>query len=252
MGVDWKVILTKCDLMNAEDVARSIAAVDADLIAAYPFLSPTHALSSTTPIQSSREENEEEVESKNKSSRDEDSDVVISENESEDVNNAECIVIESRGGSEIERERERENESETEIDMETLDGVDDRATRTTSDKEESEDENKDENPDTNDGVSASTDMRTGDTQLLEGEFSSSRRIIPVSSSTGAGIQRLWMDLVSCAKASVSSNLDPNPASVKEHKHADLVRRSDLVRQLQKIKKEKSAKEKQDPKKLRKV
>ena len=97
-------------------------------------------------------------------------------------------------------------------------------------------------------------MRTGDKALPDGEISVSRRIIPVSSSTGAGIQNLWLDLVSCAKASTSSNLDANPASVKEHKHADLVRRSDLVRQIQKIKKEKSAKGKneKDPKKLRKA
>lgn len=46
--------------------------------------------------------------------------------------------------------------------------------------------------------------------------------LPVSSSTGAGIQRLWRELVSCADASAR----PGPSgSVREHFRAEVLRRS---------------------------
>lgn len=71
----------------------------------------------------------------------------------------------------------------------------------------------------------------------ETNFGNSKCIIPVSSATGAGVQRLWTDLLYCAK---STTLYPdevvNSNAVREHKNADAVRRNDLVRQLQVIKK----------------
>ena len=76
-----------------------------------------------------------------------------------------------------------------------------------------------------------------DIKALETNFGISKRIIPVSSATGAGVQRLWTDLLYCAK---STTLYPdevvNSNAVREHRNADAVRRNDLVRQLQNIKK----------------
>lgn len=70
-------------------------------------------------------------------------------------------------------------------------------------------------------------------------------IIPVSASTGAGVQRLWTDLSACAKASTSNPLEANTSAVREHKNSDLVRRADLIRQLNDIKKKKAAREKKE-------
>ena len=70
-------------------------------------------------------------------------------------------------------------------------------------------------------------------------------IIPVSASTGAGVQRLWNDLSACAKSSTSNPLEPNTSAVREHRNSDLVRRADLIRQLNDIKKKKMAREKNE-------
>ena len=76
-----------------------------------------------------------------------------------------------------------------------------------------------------------------DIKALETNFGVSKRIIPVSSATGAGVQRLWTDLLYCAK---STTLYPdevvNSNAVREHRNADAVRRNDLIKQLQNIKK----------------
>ena len=77
-----------------------------------------------------------------------------------------------------------------------------------------------------------------DIKALETNFGISKRIIPVSSATGAGVQRLWTDLLYLAK---STTLYPdevvNSNAVREHRNADAVRRNDLVNQLKNIKKE---------------
>ena len=77
-----------------------------------------------------------------------------------------------------------------------------------------------------------------DIKALETNFGISKRIIPVSSATGAGVQRLWTDLLYFAK---STTLYPdevvNSNAVREHRNADAVRRNDLVNQLKNIKKE---------------
>ena len=116
---------------------------------------------------------------------------------------------------------------------------------------------------------------------VDNKFGICKRIIPVSSATGAGIQRLWTDILECAKLSTyslsdlnnnsnnngnnngSSNsndsenymsgsgsgtgggsgvdfeiMSSNSHAVREHRNADVVRRSDLVRQLMDIKKSK--------------
>ena len=70
-------------------------------------------------------------------------------------------------------------------------------------------------------------------------------IIPVSASTGAGVQKLWTDLSACAKASTSNPLEANTSSVREHRNSDLVRRADLIRQLNVIKRNKVAREKKE-------
>jgi putative protein kinase ArgK-like GTPase of G3E family len=74
-------------------------------------------------------------------------------------------------------------------------------------------------------------------------FGVAKMIIPVSASTGAGVQRLWTDLSACAKASTSNPTEPNTSAVREHKNSDLVRRADLIRQLNEIKKKKAIREK---------
>jgi putative protein kinase ArgK-like GTPase of G3E family len=73
-------------------------------------------------------------------------------------------------------------------------------------------------------------------------FGEAKMIIPVSASTGAGVQRLWTDLSACAKASTSNPTEPNTSAVREHKNSDLVRRADLIRQLNEIKKKKATRE----------
>jgi tRNA U34 5-carboxymethylaminomethyl modifying GTPase MnmE/TrmE len=79
-------------------------------------------------------------------------------------------------------------------------------------------------------------------------FGSCKKIIPVASSTGAGIQRLWTELLACVKASTSPSNEGVSTAVREHRHADLVRRADILRQLHQIKKSKLNKEKVDARK----
>jgi len=55
------------------------------------------------------------------------------------------------------------------------------------------------------------------------------KIIPVSSSTGAGIQNLWLELLSCAKkSSVSIGSSELDHVVKEHIQANLLRRNSFM------------------------
>jgi hypothetical protein len=88
-------------------------------------------------------------------------------------------------------------------------------------------------------------------KVTDAAFGSCKKIIPVASSTGAGIQRLWTELLACVKASTSiatSSKEGVSTAVREHKHADLVRRADILRQLHQIKKSKLIKEKIDARK----
>jgi hypothetical protein len=85
-------------------------------------------------------------------------------------------------------------------------------------------------------------------KVTDAAFGSCKKIIPVASSTGAGIQRLWTELLACVKASTSPSKEGVSTAVSEHRHADLVRRADILRQLHQIKKSKLNKEKIDARK----
>jgi tRNA U34 5-carboxymethylaminomethyl modifying GTPase MnmE/TrmE len=85
-------------------------------------------------------------------------------------------------------------------------------------------------------------------KVTDTAFGSCKKIIPVASSTGAGIQRLWTELLACVKASTSPSNEGVSTAVREHRHADLVRRADILRQLHQIKKSKLNKEKVDARK----
>ena len=96
----------------------------------------------------------------------------------------------------------------------------------------------------------STPAHIPNLKVTDTAFGSCKKIIPVASSTGAGIQRLWTELLACVKASTSTSTSSEGVStaVREHKHADLVRRADILRQLHQIKKSKLNKEKIDARK----
>lgn len=87
-------------------------------------------------------------------------------------------------------------------------------------------------------------------KVTDTAFGSCKKIIPVSSSTGAGVQRLWTELLACVRSTTSNpgEGERDSTAVREHKHADLVRRADLLRQLHQIKKNKLIKEKNDERK----
>lgn len=48
VGIEWKIVLTKCDLLSAKEVAQSIQAIDDDLLAKFPTLSKIDPLLNTT------------------------------------------------------------------------------------------------------------------------------------------------------------------------------------------------------------
>ena len=77
-------------------------------------------------------------------------------------------------------------------------------------------------------------------KTLETNFGKLKRIIPVSSATGAGIQKLWRDLLICAKSTTINPEEENSSAVREHRNADVTRRSDVLKQLNDIKKSRLA------------
>jgi GTP-binding protein len=76
---------------------------------------------------------------------------------------------------------------------------------------------------TPEGLAQSIALVTEDLQEFKG--SAERRILPVSSSTGAGVQSLWRDLKACVEA--TSKLAP-AGSVREHIKAYLIKTASQV------------------------
>ena len=68
------------------------------------------------------------------------------------------------------------------------------------------------------------------------------KVIPVSSSTGAGIQYLWEELnklaIQTSKPIVSSNGEENPRAVREHVKAYVLRKREFLETKLKLTKQK--------------
>ena len=69
----------------------------------------------------------------------------------------------------------------------------------------------------------------GDETIYEEMFA---KVIPVSSSTGAGIQYLWEELNKCARKNskpvASQDGQENPMAVREHKRAKFMRKKEFL------------------------
>ena len=265
LGVPWKIVLTKCDLLSTVEVAQSMAIIETDLIKLLTKSTSTKTYSSSS--MNAMDQDKQQVDNQSKIEIKTD---IVSPEESlirhnnTSNSNFEHSVVSSAHQINDERNRTNDNDadgdtshSSTNIYTDEDDFIKNEECITMEVSQEiilSNDNtneisknmnltdniiNKDPKVDlidVNSKLHEDHETAADDDNNDDDSVSMDNRIIPVSSSTGAGIKQLWQILKNIAYLNtfppsrkneavmMMKDYDPYDVRVREHYNANLLRR----------------------------